>query len=414
MGGLDVVLLRSICQGYTEKNVLPLLQELQQAQERLAARLDSLVATVDAESARRAALTNAEETATAGDELPKKQLQQENIEEKAQGPDLAELEAKLQVLSEKLDAKVCEEDVLGIVERTGILEKLNRKADVDRVPNQRDLQDLEALVHLKANSRDVPSLAQVQRLTDTLSRKANSKQVPTLDQLEKLEGTLENNMRLVPTRAQFEELAAEVKCKARRDDVPSMAQLKKLTAELERKANLDQIPGESVLSDLAQIRNIMDDLKLKANVADVPTLADLKEHRTVVERKLAFLAAKLQEKPEPGMDWYQPMAFWMGTPQEDPWRAGQPWAAPNQQQQTRCMYNTWGQEQAATKQPQEGGDQGHHLNGDSACADASTPSCGSEANQRWEAGANHNGLTPTNQGSAGATDEASTHSTGSA
>mmetsp|Transcript_102675 Transcript_102675/g.203840 ORF Transcript_102675/g.203840 Transcript_102675/m.203840 type:complete len:410 (-) Transcript_102675:162-1391(-) len=409
MGGLDVVFLRSICQGYAERNVLPLLQELQEAQERLEARLDGLAVTLDSKSAFPAALTTAEDMAVAGDERPRKQLQQENVEEKAQGPDLAELETQLQVLSEKLDAKVSEEDVLGIVERTGILAKLNRKADVDRVPNRGELQDLEALVQLKANSRDVPSLAQVQRLTDTMSRKANSKQVPTLDQLEKLEGALENSMRLVPTRAQFEELAVEVKRKAPRDDVPSMAQLKKLTAELERKANLDQVPGESVLSDLTQIRNIMDDLKLKANLADVPTLADLKEHRTVVERKLAFLAAKLQEKPETGMDWYQPMTFWMGAPQqEDPWRAGQPWTAPNHQQQTRVMYSTWGQEQAPTKQPQEGMDKGHHLNGDSACS-ASTPSCGSEANQRWDAGANHNGLTP-NQESAGIPDEASSDS----
>jgi len=412
MGGLDIVLLRNICQGYADRNVLPLVQELQQAQERLAARLDGLAATVDTKSALRAALTNAEDTAVAGYELPKKQLQEDKVEEKAEGPGLAELEAQLQELSEKLDTKVSEEDVLGIVERTGILEKLNRKADADRVPNRGELQDLEARVQLKANSRDVPSLAQVQRLSDMVSRKANSKQVPTLDQLQKLEGTLENNMRLLPTRAQFEELAAEVQRKARRDEVPSMAQLKKLTAELERKANLDQVPGESELSDLVQIRNVMDDLKLKANAADVPTLADLKEHRTVVERKLAFLAAKLQEKPEKGMDWYQPMTFWMGTPQqEDPWRAGEPWIAPHQQQQTRCMYTTWGQEQAPTKQPQEGGNRGHHLNGDYAC-NASTPSYGSEANQQWDVEANHNSLTP-NQGS-GAADEASSHSTGSA
>jgi len=413
MGGLDVVSLRGICQGYAERNVLPLLQELQQAQQRLAARLDGLAATVDAKSAVRTAQTNAEDTVAAGDELSKKQLQSKSDEEKAEGPDLVDLEAQLQMLSEKLDMKVSEEDVLGIVERTGILEKLNHKADADKVPNKRELQDLEALMQLKANSRDVASLAQVQRLSDTVSRKANSKQVPTLDQLVKLEGTLENNMRLVPTRAQFEELAAEVTRKARRDDVPSMAQLKKLTAELERKANLDQIPGESELSDLAQIRNIMNDLKLKANVADVPTLADLKEHRTVVERKLAFLATKLQEKPETGMDWYQPLTFWMGTPQqqEDPWRAGQPWIAPHQQQQTRCTYNTWGQEQTPTKQPQEGVDQGHHLNGDSLC-NASTPSCGSEANHQRDAGANHNGLAP-NQGS-GSTDESSSHSSGSA
>jgi len=406
MGGLDVVLLRSICEGYAERSVLPLLKELQQAQEQLAARLDGLAATVE-KSAFRAATNNGEDTTVAGDELPKKQSQQENLEEKAQGPDLVGLEAQMQVLSEKLDAKVSEEDVLAIVERTGILEKLNHK-----VPSRRELQDLHALVQSKANIRDVPSLAQVQRLTDSVSRKANSKQVPTLDQLEKLESALEKNMRLVPTRAQFEELAAEVKRKARRDDVPSMAQLNKLTSDLERKANLDQVPGESVLSDLAQVRNVMDDLKLKANLADVPTLADLKEHRTVVERKLAFLAAKLQDKPETGMDWYQPMTFWMGTQQqEDPWRAGQPWIAPQQQPHMRCMY-TWGQDQVPTKQPQEGGDQGHHLNGDSACS-ASTPSCSSEANQRWDAGANQSGST-LNQGSAGAADEVSSHSAGSA
>lgn len=185
------------------------------------------------------------------------------------------------------------EDLAAQVERkvNALSTKIDQKANIRDVPSRSQFEELEATVQSKG------SLRELQKLSVDLQRKANAKQVPSVQQFSELQNIVASKIdaNLVPTIHQVNELAAEMKRKANTNSVVSSAQLEHLTADLRQKANVCDVVTSAQLQDLVR-EKLLSAAASKADRGDVPTLAQHKELAAVTERKLAFLAAKVQQQ----------------------------------------------------------------------------------------------------------------------
>uniref|UniRef100_A0A7S4S2X0 Uncharacterized protein n=1 Tax=Alexandrium monilatum TaxID=311494 RepID=A0A7S4S2X0_9DINO len=306
MGAFDVVALRGICATYFEQHASRILQDLQQAQERLEERLaaqaqDSRTARKQWEGEREQRLEELmERVARLEDPQSRAERGQWDAERERRLEELAGRVARLeeQVVAEdhaqekkegeegeeeEEEAEEGEEEAFvtaslfeGLASRVEELEaqcraldeELQRKASATNA----QLQKLSSLVERKANANKVPSIAQMQELTAAVERKVDAN--------------------LVPTLAEVKELSAAVKQKADASSVPTVAQLQKLNAAMvELKAGRSQAEQAD---SLEEVKKLSHELGRKANSHEVPTVAQLEEHAVVVERKLAFLATKVQ------------------------------------------------------------------------------------------------------------------------
>mmetsp|Transcript_21474 Transcript_21474/g.65007 ORF Transcript_21474/g.65007 Transcript_21474/m.65007 type:complete len:724 (+) Transcript_21474:45-2216(+) len=251
MAAFDVIALRSICANYFESRTVQVLQEIQQAQERLTAQLQELSLAVERKA------------------------------DVAGVPTLASFEE----LVSEVAGQALREHAPTTTQLEHLTARLERKADARAVPTLAQFHELEAEVQRKANSRDVAPLAQLQKLTATVQRK------PSAAQLQELQAEVERKVdaHLVPTLAQVQELSTTLGRKADASSVVTVAQLQKVAAALERKADKEEV------GEMEQLRKMAGELERKANTSEVPTVAQLEEHASVVERKLAFLAAKVQK-----------------------------------------------------------------------------------------------------------------------
>lgn len=331
MGAFDVVVLRGICAAHAEQYVLPSLQQVQQAQERLGEqfkKIEERFAQQDAAGTGRLdALTAQVEGLVA------------KLDSKADAaavPSLTQFEditSKFRLEeSEKsacdIEAKIREEMAPIFQKLEDLTSMLESKADADSVPGL-DMFE-EALLH-KANAREVPTRADLQKLSGTVERKANLSKVNA--QFQELQTVIAGKVdaRLVPTIAQVDELASEMKRKANITSIASISQLDKISAELQNKANTaDVISVAQVEALLQQKLDIV--VAHKAEVDDVPSLAQHRELAAATERKMAFLASKLQQqRADSGVDWCQPV-MWCAQPVEVVWdevnQAWQEWPGP--------------------------------------------------------------------------------------
>lgn len=290
MGGFEAVALRGICAAYAEREVLPLLREVQQAQGQIVEQLKLLGARVDGACA-------ALNTQELEDKLNKK-ADAEKVPSFAQ---FEELVAKVQHVGQNSQACELDARMAPILERLEALERA-----VESTPSNEDyataeqLEELSVLVHQKANA----SSSQLKRLSETVDRKAFTSKVPSIAAFQELQEAvaLKVDARLVPTIAQVEELSAEVKRK--KVSNLAMEEVKKVSAELDRKANCADVIKAPDVEKLVQQK--LDSLVTKkADAGDVPTLAQHKELAAATERKLAFLASKVQQKTDALRDMQQ-------------------------------------------------------------------------------------------------------------
>lgn len=320
LGAVEVVTLRTICTRYLEKHVFPVLLELQQSQEGINTQLASLKAAV-AQRAEDGSVDSSRSGSSKG-------------AKSAGGPELAALEKQMKELREKFDAKADAKSVatkgqfLDLVAKVGAItsgghateveakaeaeaeakrmqlerkvaelerktrdlsSKLQLKLDLQDIPLQ--LDELTAVVQQKANAREL------QKLAATVERKANTSKVPTLAQLEKLEAAVAGKIdaHLCPTVHQVDELVSEMKRKASSDEVVSRKQFNTLSNEVKRKADGDDVVTSSSVEEVVA-QKLSDVVASKADASEVPTLAQHRELATVTERKLAFLASKVQQQ----------------------------------------------------------------------------------------------------------------------
>merc|ERR1719512_615092 len=86
-----------------------------------------------------------------------------------------------------------------------------------------------------------------------------------------------------------------MKRKANASSVASKEALQRLDAEVKAKADLGDVVTPKLVEDVVA-RKLSDAVAGKADAGDVPTLAQHKELAAVTERKLAFLATKVQQQ----------------------------------------------------------------------------------------------------------------------
>merc|ERR1719464_1543117 len=89
-----------------------------------------------------------------------------------------------------------------------------------------------------------------------------------------------------------QELSAAIERKADASAVASRTQIQRITTQLDQKADRDQVQAGG---DPARVDELACALEKKANSHEVPTVAQLEEHCAIVEKKLAFLAGKVQK-----------------------------------------------------------------------------------------------------------------------
>lgn len=287
MGGFEVLALQSICATYFEKHVAPLISELQQGQEQLRAQVKELVVAKDVKQA--------------GDVTAKFDALQADVAQKASIARLDEVIAQMdlkmatsEVSTEASstpkfemwlsEAEVkCDERVTPLADRLAIMEKTLR-SHAAKIAQHKALDDELAC---KANVRDVPTAEQFQRLAADVKRKANSSKVPTI--------------------AQFQELSELVESKASASCVPSDSEVAELRSALNKKANSNSVPSTAEFQKFSedvqgQLKASKDDvekgLQQKADSAEVARSSTVDTLRNVMERKLTFLANRLQKTAE--------------------------------------------------------------------------------------------------------------------
>mmetsp|Transcript_115155 Transcript_115155/g.209512 ORF Transcript_115155/g.209512 Transcript_115155/m.209512 type:complete len:404 (+) Transcript_115155:38-1249(+) len=295
MGGFDVVALQGICASYFDKHVVPMLQSMQQAQERFDKQLEDLSARV-------------EKTAVQEDKaVPSierfEQLVAE-VEEKAKLSAVDDLIAKIELkadaselngLLERVESAVTAERVVHVEESTQLQERVatvERKVDTDVVRKLEQVKKLSLALDAKANVMDVPSLAQFQKLSQTVERKAFSNRVPTVTQFQELAAAVEGTVKAewVPTISQFEELEKMVKKQANADGTVSAKELnERLSKELQRKANTDEVATQAQIQELSA--EVLENGRSVAE-AKVAELAD------AMEQKMNWLATKVKQSSE--------------------------------------------------------------------------------------------------------------------
>lgn len=317
MGALEVVTLRMICTRYLEKQVYPALKELQQAQESVNEQLASLKAAV------------AQQGGDGGYDIG-----HSGGPGGSKGLDMASLEKQMKEFRERLDVKADSKSVPSKAEFLELSDKVGGEAEADAeaknaqlerkvVELERKIKDLTSKMHLKPDAQDVPLVSQLdeiaaavqqkanarelQKLAETVKRQANSSKVPTLAQLEKLEAAVAGKIdaNLCPTVHQVDELAAEMKRKANTNSVVTREQFQTLSAEVKQKAGAGDVVTSSLVEEVVS-KKLSDAVANKADAGDVPTLAQHKELAAVTERKLAFLAAKVQQQQHrSSQQWHQ-------------------------------------------------------------------------------------------------------------
>lgn len=360
MGSLDIVLLRGICADYFDKHVAPVVKECRQEQDSISDQLKELSTAL---SARAEATSPKDEISDLLAKLEKKVDEQEQasmakLEEIMTFISLKASAVKVDSLASKLESLSGGADVSRL---EAIAAKLDLKANSNEVPTMAQFRELSTTVQLKADSEDVPTGLKVQmkKLESTVERKANSSKVDA--QLKELSAKVDSKVdaRLVPTVAQVEELEEEMKRKANSADVPSAKELHKLSERLDQKADVSAVPTKAELEELRDaLASKADAALLKENgkingmenggkdgyetngnngqnghngwhfngqqkeskassMTDPASKAQLKELATVVERKLAFLASKLQDQETASRQQQQwsPQVVWMPADQ---------------------------------------------------------------------------------------------------
>lgn len=323
MGGFDVVVLRGICEAHADRHIMPLLRELQAQQGELLDKLKSIEEVKPMEE-RCAALQDRIALKADLDMVPS-MAQFEELCAKfdqlgTRGVD-TELEARLTKRLDELEAAI------------------QQKADMEDIVSADQLEELSALVSQKANHCDVVTSEQLKRLAATVDRKANTNKVPSLQQWQELEKAVAAKVdsKLCPTLAQVEELAEEVK----RKKISSQAQeeVRKVAAELQIKANTSDVLSA------AQVERLVKDkvetmMARKADVTEVPSLSQHKELAAATERKLSFLATKVNQKSEAIREMcQQPQTVWCMQPAvlDVSWdESGQAWREWNPSQIMPC------------------------------------------------------------------------------
>lgn len=360
MGAMDVVALRSICARHMDKQLLPMLQELQRAQEKIHERLEKLEIASHKSGMDRLAGENGQ-----GGRHPDlaKQIRdmQVKLDLKANSQNVPSMDRFLE-----LDALVRQggsntNSAISPAQIEILTAKISSKADAACVPTLQQfdsfvekMETLSSAVHLKANIRDVPSISnledlqtllqqkaplkEVQKLAAAVERKANTSKVPTLAQVVELQNAVAGKIdaNLVPTLAQVDELTAEVKSKASANSVASATQLQSLAAEVRRKADATDAVSPHQVEDLVK-KQLAAAAAGKADLGDVPTMAQHKELAAVTERKLAFLASKVQQQRDhAAWDYCQPAVLCVPhvVEQQQQWEED-PWICATQGQQNR-------------------------------------------------------------------------------
>lgn len=291
MGAWDVVALRSIASKQIDEQVMPMIQKLQQAQDELNERLAKL------------------DFAKQLERLEEKLASKADIDTVPSLAQLLEIEAKSKHDAPSSNHKQIENLVADLEQKVGELTgKLELKANISEVPPMSSIEEVQNLVNQKAGLREM------QKLQATIDRKANSSKVPTMAQLEELKAQVANKVdaSLCPTVAQVDELAAEVKRKANSSSVVTVAKLDAFAEQLRSKAEADDVVTVDMVEQFVT-QKVKDAMVSKADAGDVPTLAQHKELAAVTERKLSFLASKVQQRNNNQWDYCQPVV--LCTPQ---------------------------------------------------------------------------------------------------
>jgi hypothetical protein len=277
MGGFDVIALRAICKKYVDEMIMPVLEDVQQSQAELRTQLLQLSSAVD-------------EKAIASDVPTLDQFEsfRAEVAQKASTADMEDILAKLQRKDSSDDRAMIEK----LEERTARTERALRSHDTKISELRAFDQELQG----KADSRDVPTLAQFKKLATTVEKKANANKVPTLEQFTELQVLAESKVSAhwVPSMQQFEALVAQVEQKANASNVISAPEFKSIQEEIQQKANITDIP---------QAAWIEEQLK-KANTSQTTTQSSVDKLAAVIEKKLAFLASRVQKNTE-ALDQFQ-------------------------------------------------------------------------------------------------------------
>jgi len=266
-----VIALRAICKSYVDKMVLPVLEDVQQVQAELRSQLQQLSGAVEEKAAVKDVPT-----------LDRFEALLADVAQKALATEVSDALAKLQT-------KECGDDL-------AILAKLEeRTANTERAVRSHagkiaELREIRQELQGKANVREVPSLAQFQKLASTVAKKANSDKVPTLEQFEELQTLAESKVseHWVPSMQQFEGLVAQVEKKANACNVISALEFQCFREEMQQKANINDTPRAAWIEEQLE----------KANACNATTQNSVDKLASVVEKKLAFLACRVQKNTE--------------------------------------------------------------------------------------------------------------------
>jgi len=296
MGGFDVVVLQGICANYFDKHVAPLLTEVRQAQEQLRTQMKELTgaveqagtcdmsATLDAltvDMAQKASMAKLDEVVA---QMGLKTNGSEESTEDKSNSGADQFEMWLSEAEQK-----CREQIAAALSPLEERQANTEKTVRSHAAKIAEYKAIGSELECKANVRDVPTIDQFKRLTATVERKANASKVATAAQFGELQSLVETkvNATCVPTLAEFQELRAAVEKKANASSVSCAvtmsANLEKVLAEVQLKANAEEVEKA---------------LKEKANCDQVPLSSTVENLASVMERKLAFLAARLQKTSE--------------------------------------------------------------------------------------------------------------------
>jgi hypothetical protein len=277
MVAYDIVALRAICASYIETKVIPLLTDVQHAQEKLQTQLCEKNAValeriecLIADMAHKATLTDIDVAIT---------------KMSGKAPMSANSDESLKEAEQKLRDKFLD-DVSRLEERVAHTEKTVRS----HAAKIAEIRDFGQQLECKANVREVPTVAQFQRLAAAVERKPNAGKVATAAQLTELQAEMQTlvdkkvNVESVPTLAQFHELSAEVAKKC--DSAPCASELRNIHAEMQHKANISDVPTA------AWIKQELDDFEADFRNQVFETLAP------VIEKRFASVSAKVAKNAE--------------------------------------------------------------------------------------------------------------------
>jgi hypothetical protein len=284
MGGYDVVALRAICAHYVETNVIPLLSEVQQAQEKVRTQLTEALDALE-----KKACANA---------TPSLERFERLVIDLSQKASIAHVDDSISQMSEKVPTFEKLDDWLDEAEQklrnrslASISQLEERAAKMERTIRSHaakieEFREIGQELQCKANVRDVPSLVQFQRLATAVERKANTSKVPTAVQFAELQELVERKVdsSLVPTLSQFEQLNTELAKKC--DSGPCTAELRNIHAELQKKPDISACLTE------AWVREELEIFETGFRDQVFETLAP------VIEKRLASLTAKVQKNSE--------------------------------------------------------------------------------------------------------------------